>query len=165
MRKSFVKSPVMASRTFVSTAFCAPASKRKLGDEIHASTAASEFRLIGVMNADLARGSTCTELVMRIAIFCSSSAYAGTFELEALGVGPGDKSGVLDEDVGGVLGEDVGVSVALGVGVGDIEVKSGEVIESEAGITSDARDCAMKSALSVKVIAAAHVRETFPCMV
>ena len=163
MRKSFVKSPVMASRTLVSTAFCAPASKRKLGDEIHASTAASEFRLIGVMNADLARGSTCTEFVMRIAIFCSSSAYAGTFELEALGVGPGDKSDVLGEDVGGVLGEDVGVSVALGVG--DIEVKSGEVIESDAGITSDARDCATKSALSVKAIAAAHVRETFPCMV
>jgi hypothetical protein len=70
----------------------------------------------------------------------------------------------LGDEVGAELAEAVGVSLALGDGAGDAEVKSGDEIESEAGITSDARDCATKSALSVKANVAAHVRETFPCM-
>ena len=69
IRKLFVKSPSKTSTSFASTAFGTPASKRRLGDEMHASIGASEFKYIGVIKADFARGSTSTALATCIEMF------------------------------------------------------------------------------------------------
>jgi hypothetical protein len=60
------------------------------------------------------------------------------------------------------LGEVVRTGVALGVDAGEESLTTGEVGESAAGITSEARDWATKSALSVNTNAATHLRDFFP---